>query len=128
MWIIRVRPSSEPSASITGEQSNVRVPSRSKRFSTQTTPSSRAFAANASTVGPGTGSAWLSDSGPGGVLRIERLERQLGKTDDLCAAPRRRLEGAQPARQVFLPVVAGVLLDHRDAHEETPAIGEWENS
>ncbi len=108
-----------PSASITGEQSNVRVPSRSNRFSTPTTPNSRALAAKASVIGPGTDSASRSDSGPGRVLRIERLERQLGEANHLRAGARRLLEGAQPARHVFLFVRAGVLLDHRNAHEET---------
>jgi hypothetical protein len=66
MCTMRVRPISVPSASMTGEQSKVRSPSRSKRFSTVTTPNSRAFSANASVIGPGTGSDWPCEPGPAG--------------------------------------------------------------
>ena len=67
MCTMRVRPSSVPSASMTGEQSYVASPSRSKTLSTTTTPSSRASAAKASVVGPGTGSASVLTSAAGGV-------------------------------------------------------------
>src|SRR5688572_188022 len=57
MWIMRVTPSSRPSASRTGDASYVWSPSRSKRLSTTTMPSSAAAVAKASVVGPGIGSA-----------------------------------------------------------------------
>ena len=116
MCIIRVRPSSDPSASITGEQSNVSAPSRSNRFRTATTPNSRALAANASVIGPGTGSAEAAHAWTGRRLRIERLERQLGKGDHLRARARRRVKRAEAARDVVGFVRAGMLLDQSDAH------------
>ena len=65
--------------------------------------------------GTGDGLGQVSDVGARLFLRIERLERQLGETDDIGARVGSACCGVETALQVGPAVVGCGLLDQRDA-------------
>src|SRR5206468_10292606 len=54
--------------------------------------------------------------GRGGTLRVKRLERELSKSDELCAATRGAFHRREAAADVVRFVGSGMLLDERDPH------------